>query len=168
VALSRVVIAQRERTVVIRPMEGGLVAHTLYEQRDINDAKWVFEDTTAMKTDPEMVALARQLIDRQTTTYDPSDIEDRYETRLRAMIDAKLKGEGIEDEEPVEPDRGNVVDLMAALRKSVGQEGDKPTEGLSAPKAKARAKVESAAKPTKKAAAGKTVRRAPKPTRKRA
>src|SRR3954447_13552254 len=102
VALSRAVIAQRERTIALRPMQGGLVAHTLHEQRDINDAKAVFE----------------------TATYDPSDIEDRYETRLRAMIDAKLNGEGIEDEETEVPDRGNVVDLMAALRKSLGHADD--------------------------------------------
>jgi DNA end-binding protein Ku len=74
-----------------------------------------------LQTDPEMVTLATQLIDRQTTTYDPLDTEDRYETRLRALIDAKLKGEGVEDEAHAEPDRGNVVDLMAALRKSLGQ-----------------------------------------------
>jgi DNA end-binding protein Ku len=94
VALSRVVIAQRERTIALRAMDGGLAAHTLHEQRDINDAKAVFAGATTIKTDPEMIMLARQLIDRQTTTYDPSDVEDRYETRLRAMIDAKLKGEG--------------------------------------------------------------------------
>ena len=39
-----------------------------------------------------MVALAKQLIQRQTTTYDPSDLEDRYETRLRAMIDPSGDG----------------------------------------------------------------------------
>lgn len=122
VALSRVVIAQRERTIALRPMEGGLVAHTLHEQRDINDSKAIFDGATMIKTDPEMVTLAKQLIDRQTAPYDPSDIEDRYETRLRAMIDAKLKGEDIEEEEAAEPDRGNVVDLMAALKKSLGQQ----------------------------------------------
>jgi DNA end-binding protein Ku len=158
VALSRVVIAQRERTIALRPMQGGLVAHTLHEQRDINDAGAVFDDATSMKTDPEMVALARQLIDRQTTTYDPADIEDRYETRLRAMIDAKLKGEGIEDEETEEPDRGNVVDLMAALKKSLGQGSDAPAKPpLKKPQPEAKA-------PKKRAAAAP----APKPTRKRA
>jgi DNA end-binding protein Ku len=160
VALSRVVIAQRERTVALRPMEGGLVAHTLHEQRDINDAKAVFEDAVAVKTDPEMIALARQLIDRQTTTYDSSDIEDRYETRLRAMIDAKLKGEGIEDEETEEPDRGNVVDLMAALKKSLGQAGDEPAK----PPRAAKAKSEPPAKAAKTPAAAQSS----KPTRKRA
>jgi DNA end-binding protein Ku len=74
-----------------------------------------------MKIDPEMVQLAKQLIDRQTTTYDPSDLEDHYETRLRAMIDAKLKGQGVDLAEPVESDRGNVIDLMAALKKSLNE-----------------------------------------------
>jgi DNA end-binding protein Ku len=121
VALARVVIGQRERTIAVRSMPYGLVAHTLDEQRDINDARSIFGDADEIKIDPEMVELARQLIDRQTTTYDPSDLEDRYETRLRAMLDAKLKGEGIDVSEPAEPDRSNVIDLMAALKKSLGQ-----------------------------------------------
>ena len=115
----RVVIGQRERTIALMPTDGGLVAHTLDEQRDINDAKQIFDDVTEVKTDPEMVQLAKQLIDRQTAKDDPSDIEDRYETRLREMLDAKLKGEGIDLSEPAEPDRTNVVDLMAALKKSL-------------------------------------------------
>jgi DNA end-binding protein Ku len=110
-----------------------------------------------------MITLARQLIDRQTTTYDPSDIEDRYETRLRAMIDAKLKGEGIEDEETEEPDRGNVVDLMAALRKSLGDESAKSAKPGNAP---GRAEGAPAAKTPKKKRTVATP--APKPTRKRA
>jgi len=39
------------------------------------------------------------------------------------MIDAKLKGEGIDTSEPEEPERGNVIDLMAALKKSLKQKG---------------------------------------------
>ena len=51
-----------------------------------------------------MVQLATQLIERQSGAYESADIEDRYETRLRTMIDAKLKGEGIIDtSEPDEP-----------------------------------------------------------------
>jgi DNA end-binding protein Ku len=139
VALSRVVIAQRERTIALRPMNGGLVAQTLYEQRDINDAKPIFQDAADVKTDPAMVQLAKQLIERQTGRYDPSDLEDRYETRLRAMIDAKLKGEGIEEEEEAaEPDRGNVVDLMAALKKSLGQSAEAAPAKTSAAKTSAR------------------------------
>jgi DNA end-binding protein Ku len=136
-ALSRVVIAQRERTIALRPMGDGLMAHTLYEGRDLNSSQELFDDLAGIKTDPEMVQLATQLVQRQSGKYDAADLEDRYETRLRAMIDAKLKGEGVELIEPEEPDRTNVVDLMAALKKSLGQE--KPEEKKAAPVKKARA-----------------------------
>jgi DNA end-binding protein Ku len=138
VALSRVVIAAREHAVAIMPMEDGLVAHTLAETRDLNDPTPLFEDLRGIKSDPEMVKLARQLIDRQTGRYDPADVEDRYETRLREVIEAKLKGKGIEPAEE-EPDRGNVVDLMAALRQSLGPAGGKtPRTRSAAPKAPAK------------------------------
>ena len=95
-ALARVVISQRERTIALRPMGEGLMAHTLHEDRDLNSPKELFEELAGVKTDPEMVQLATQLIQRQSGKYDAADLEDRYETRLRAMIDAKLKGEGID------------------------------------------------------------------------
>jgi DNA end-binding protein Ku len=81
-----------------------------------------------------MVQLATQLVQRQTGQYDSADLEDRYETRLRQMIDAKLKGEGIDLEADV-PEIGssNVIDLMAALKKSLGQS---PTDKPAQPKRK--------------------------------
>jgi DNA end-binding protein Ku len=140
IALARVVIGQRERTIALRAMPGGLVAHTLDEQRDINDARTTFGDIADIKTDPEMVQLAKQLIDRQTTTYDPADLEDRYETRLRAMIEAKLKGEGIDVSEPDEPDRSNVIDLMAALKKSLGETAEEKPAAAKRPAKEAKVK----------------------------
>jgi Ku protein len=82
-ALARVVIARRDRAMGIIPMGPGLVAHTLHEERDLNNASDVFDDLPTGKSDPEMVKLATQLIERQTGKYDPSDVEDRYEARLR-------------------------------------------------------------------------------------
>ncbi len=139
VALSRVVISQRERVIALRPFGDGLAAHTLFEQRDLNDASGLFDKPAHV--DEEMVKLATQLIDRQTAAYDPTDIEDRYETRLRAMLDAKLKGEGIDLEAVPEPAATNVIDLMAALRKSLSE-----AESTAAPAA---AEGGKAAKPTK-------------------
>jgi DNA end-binding protein Ku len=81
----------------------------------------------------------------QTGHYDPADVEDRYETRLRALIDAKIKGKGLEPEAEEEPEQSNVVDLMAALRKSLGQ----GAEGTSKPKNSSR---DSSTKKTKHAA----------------
>src|SRR3954451_19711834 len=120
VALTRVVISQRERTIALRPMDGGLVAHTLNEQRDLNAAQPLFEGVRHVKLDPEMVALATQLVERQSERYDPADLEDRYESRLRAMLDAKVKGEGLRPEAEPAVAESNVIDLMAALKKSLG------------------------------------------------
>jgi DNA end-binding protein Ku len=157
VALSRVVIGQRERVVALRLYGNGLAAHTLYEQRDLNDASGLFDDPVPV--DEAMVQLATQLVDRQTAAYEPSDIEDRYETRLRAMIDAKLKGEGIDQDAVPEPSTTNVIDLMAALKRSIAATEPPPAAVAPATSAKTtRAK----AAPTPKAAPS------PKPSRKRA
>jgi DNA end-binding protein Ku len=143
IALSRLVIARREHPIAIMPMGKGLVIHTLHEERDLNDYAGLFDTIPDAKPDPDMIQLATQLIDRQTGEYDPADVEDRYETRLRAMIEAKLKGEGIEPEAEDAPDHSNVVDLMAALRKSLGQSSEAPSAAsktAAAPKAAAKAK----------------------------
>jgi DNA end-binding protein Ku len=115
----------------------------------------VFDHIGETQTDPEMVKLARQLIDRQTGTYAPADVEDRYETRLRALIEAKLKGEALAPEDEAEADRSNVVDLMAALKKSLAQGSGQPAAAKAsapaAPKAKS-AKSETPKKPARRRA----------------
>jgi DNA end-binding protein Ku len=121
-ALSRVVIGRRERAVAIIPSGKGLVCHTLHEPGDLWDSGPLFADIGGVKPEPDMVALATQLIERQNGKFQPDDTKDRYEAKLREVIDAKLKGEGIAQEEPAEPDRGNVIDLMAALKASLGDE----------------------------------------------
>jgi len=141
-ALARVVISRRERAIGIMAMGKGLVAHTLHEERDLNSSADVFDRLPDMKIDPEMVSLATQLINRQTGEYDPADFEDRYEARMRELIEAKLKGEGFDAEEKEQPDRGNVIDLMGALRRSLGQEpgaAAPPPQKKAAPEAKQKA-----------------------------
>ncbi len=141
-ALSRVVIARRERAIGILPMGQGLVAHTLFDSRDLNDPAPLFEDIPDAKPEADMIDLATQLIERQAGKYTPEDAEDRYEKRLRALIEAKLKGEGLEPEPEEEP--SNVIDLMAALKQSLAQKGQADAEpapsrrpGRASPKPKA-------------------------------
>ena len=156
VALSRVVIAQRERTIALRPMGDGLMAHSLYEDRDLNSSNELFDDLGAIKIDPEMVQLATQLVQRQAGKYDSADLEDKYETRLRARIDAKLKGEGIEaDADAPQVATSNVVDLMAALKKSLGQEAEEkpaPKKAAKVMKVKPAPAAQAATKPSRKRA----------------
>jgi DNA end-binding protein Ku len=91
-----------------------------------------------------MVALAQDLIKRQVGKLEPADLEDRYESKLRAVIEAKLHGAGVAPEE--EPAAAsNVVDLLSALRRSLGQ----APETAKAPKNTAPRK---AARPAKKRA----------------
>lgn len=152
IALSRVVLSSREHPVAIRPDGRGLVAHTLAEARDLNDPAPLLEGLDRVKPDREMVKLARQLIARQEGRYDPADIEDRYETRLRQVIEARLAGEGLEDA-AAEAAPDNVVDLMAALRESLARSGR--GSGSAAPRKAAPAKkpaAKSAAKPARKSA----------------
>jgi DNA end-binding protein Ku len=150
VALSRVTMARRERAVLITPMAGGLAVHSLLEERDLNRASEFFGNYVADAADPEMVGLAKQLIKRQAGTYDPADVEDRYETRMRAVIDAKLQGQGLTPDLAPAVRESNVIDLMAALKKSLGQTVEpapaKPRKTASKPAEKA------PAKPTRKRA----------------
>ena len=70
-----------------------------------------------------MVTLVKQLIDHQTTAYDPAELEDRYEMRLRTLIDAKLRGAKVSMSANLRSlIVHNVVDLMIALKKSLAQE----------------------------------------------
>jgi DNA end-binding protein Ku len=150
-ALSRVVIARRERAVAIFPMGKGMVCHTLHEPRDLYESKPLFDAIADDKPDAEMLKLAIQLIERQEGHFAPADTEDHYETRLREVIAAKLKGEGITPQQAEAPARDNVIDLMAALKASLGRSGQAeakvperrkpaPTERQAAAKRKAPAR----------------------------
>ena len=170
IALSRVVIARRERAVAIMPLmkagmhkvgQNGLVLHTLHDMREIADPEQLFSELPPARADKEMVALATQLINRQTARFAPEDMEDRYEARLRAVIEAKLKGVPPEPE-PEPEDRGNVIDLMAALRRSLGEDGPKAPKVASKATAKAKAKP-AAAKPAKPAAGKSSKAKSSKP-----
>ena len=121
VALSRLVIARRERAVALHPLGRGLVLHTLHDAADVASADEAFSGVPSARPEADMVDLARQLIERQTGGFDPADLTDRYEARLREVIDAKIRGEDPDPPPGHANDDDNVVDLMAALRRSLGQ-----------------------------------------------
>ena len=77
-ALSRVVIARRERAVAIIPSGKGMVCHTLHDPDDLWDASPLWEIVTDEKPEADMVALATQLIERQNGSFQPDDTKDRY------------------------------------------------------------------------------------------
>ena len=119
VAIARLVMSSRERVVTIAPREKGMFVCTLRDWREVRSTSGYFDEIPDIKTDPEMLQLAEKLIEQKVTHFDPKAYEDRYETALMAMIKEKLKGH-----KPIiaaAPERGNVINLMDALKASLGQ-----------------------------------------------
>jgi DNA end-binding protein Ku len=120
IALGRVVMHTRERLLAIEPRDCGLLAYSLRSHDEVRDPDEAFDDIPRHHADPKMVAIAEKIIEQQQGPFDPSQFTDRYETALRALIKEKEKGAG-RKVTVEEPDDTNVVDLMEALRRSLGQ-----------------------------------------------
>ena len=122
IALGRVVMHTRERLLAIEPRDNGLIAYTLRTHDEVRDPKEAFEDIPAAKADPKMVEIAAKIIEQQEGPFEPEDFNDRYEDALRALIKQKEKGAG-RKVTVEEPQGAEVIDLMEALRKSLGAKG---------------------------------------------
>ncbi|WGM39747.1 Ku protein [Caulobacter sp. NIBR1757] len=142
VALARLVMHQRERLLGIEPRGKGLIAWSLRSNKEVRDVGDYFDDIPAHKGDKEMVAIAEKIIEQKEGPFDPSKFNDRYEDALRDLIAEKKKGKG-RTVKAEEPEDTNVVDLMAALKKSLEAKGGA---------AKAPAKKAAAKTPAKKRA----------------
>lgn len=121
--LGRVVMNRRERVVMLEPSGRGIVATTLRFPYEIKAAADVFDDIPKTSVPAEMLALAEHIIDTKKKAFEPSAFVDRYEAALQGLIAAKRKGatpKGTTTQEAP----SNVVDLMDALRRSVGGPAD--------------------------------------------
>jgi DNA end-binding protein Ku len=120
-ALARTVLFRRVRTLLIRPHEDGLIATTLHFDYEVRSAEDAFRDVPAMQIKGEMLELAKHIIATKRGDFDPRQFDDRYESALAELVRAKLAGEPIEIRKPAK--RGEVVDLMEALRQSASAAG---------------------------------------------
>lgn len=123
IALGRVVLSTRERIVALEPRGKGMLAYSLRTSAEVRDAEAVFEGISDAAPDESMIAIATKIIEQKEGPFDPSAFKDRYEEALKALIEAKRKGHKVEDVAS-SPDT-NVIDLMAALRASLGQKSGK-------------------------------------------
>jgi DNA end-binding protein Ku len=131
IALGRVVMHTRERLLAIEPRDKGLIAYSLRTHDEVRDPNEAFEDIPDVKPDPKMVDIAAKIIEQQEGPFEPKEFNDRYEDALRALIKQKEKGGGRKVTVD-EPQGGEVIDLMEALRKSLAAKGK--TEAKTAPK----------------------------------
>ena len=118
IALGRLVMHQRERLMALEPRDRGILAYSLRSNREVRDADEVFGRIPAHKPPAQMVDIAAKIIEQQEGPFDPSKFNDRYEDALRALIEEKEKGHGVRKVE--EPKEAEVIDLMEALKRSLG------------------------------------------------
>jgi DNA end-binding protein Ku len=136
VALGRVVLAKRERVIMLEPWDKGLTATTLRYPYEVRDAKEYFDNIPNVALDPNMLKLAEQILQSKTTDFDPSQFADRYEEAVVKMLEKKQAGMPV-SREYAPPRPQNAANLMDALRRSIAQE-----KAASAPPKKGRRRIE--------------------------
>ena len=117
VAIGRLVMSTRERICAIEIEEGGLVLTTLRTAEEVRALEDIGHPDLP-KPDAQMLQIAEKIIEQQSGDFDPSEFRDRYEDALRALIEEKRKGKPVKPAKPANDD-GKVIDLMAALKKSL-------------------------------------------------
>jgi len=157
VAIARIVLSGRERLVTILPIEDGFRLTTLRSAKEVREPSSALDKLNAKYSD-DMLAMASQIIAQKSMDFAPAAFEDRYEEALLDLVKAKIAGG-----QPVitkAPERGNVVNLMDALRRSIEEERRPPAPSLGKAKTAAGKVVKApvkAAEPAKAAKAGKVV-----------
>ena len=140
IGLGQLALRGREYIVSLKPCGRGMVLETLRYADEVNKASPFFRDIPDEEPQEDLLDLATTLIEKKTGKFDPAAFHDRYVDALKDLIERKKRGKTIQaEEEPAQPSRGsNVVDLMAALKRSLEKPGDKPPAKAPAKKPAAR------------------------------
>ena len=126
VALAKIVIAHREHIIALEPLGKGLLGTTLRYDYEVRDEKDYFSGVPSPRVSKDMVSLAAHILETKETKFDPRKFKDEYETALKKLVRRKAKGHTIEEPAPAER-ADNVINLMDALRQSLGKR--KPSTG---------------------------------------
>jgi DNA end-binding protein Ku len=124
VGIGRLRLSRRERMVMVEPRDTGMVLITLRAADEVRAPQFISTDGAI---DAEMLAIARAIIEQRTGKFEPSKFRDRYQEALRELIEAKMKGVAIKPRAVSTP--APVIDLMAALKRSLAQEAP-PEKGV--------------------------------------
>jgi Ku protein len=123
VALARVVLSNREHVIALRPLGKGCWLRYPYELRDEDD---YFDDIPNPRISKDMIDLAAHIIDTKASKFDPHKLKDKYETALKALVKRKAAGKTLEVPEE-KAEESNVIDLMDALKQSLGRKKVSPS-----------------------------------------
>ena len=124
-AIGKVAFSGREHIVAVAPAgpeSRGMMAYTLRYQTELRSAADYFRDLKETAINEDALEMAEALIAKKSAKFDLSKFEDGYETAVKELVEAKIKNLPIPQEEAPAPRPSNVVNLMDALRKSIGTE----------------------------------------------
>ena len=119
VAIGRVVLTSREHIIALEPLGKGLVGTLLRYPYEVRSESEYFDEIQDVKITKDMLDLAKHIVNQKSGRFEPDKFEDHYETALVDLINRKRAGKPLTKQE--RPAGSNVVDLMDALRRSVGQ-----------------------------------------------
>jgi DNA end-binding protein Ku len=127
VGMSRLVLGGRERAVMLQPWDKGIVLWTLRYGDEVRNEGDYFDKLTTAKPDKKMLTMVGQLIEDRTVSWSSSMVKDPVQDRLLEIIKSKKSTKRKarpKDEKAInlEP-QSNVIDLMAALKKSLEKKG---------------------------------------------
>lgn len=137
--IGEIAFGGREHLVALLPSSGkdspGMVAYTMRYREELRDGEKLFREIKDGKIDSDQLDLAKELIQRNTAKFVPSQYKDDYETALRELIDAKMHHRKLP--EAPSPHRAKVINLTDALRKSLASKtasatGKRPPKSVSA------------------------------------
>jgi DNA end-binding protein Ku len=154
VGVGQLAMRGQEYMVALKPMGRGLLLETLRYADEVHKAAGFFRDIGDHKPDADLLDMASMLIEKKAGEFNPNEFHNRYVDALHRLIEKKQKSKGkriIEDEGEATPKGSNVIDLMAALKKSLGDD-KKPDKPKKAPAKKTAAKKEPAKAPARKRA----------------
>lgn len=131
VGVSRLVIGRRERSVILQPLEKGIVLWTLRFSDEVRPADEYWDDVDG-KGDPEVAAAVAKTVKRETRKWSARMVGDPVQDELLSIIAKKKKSakktsggkkKAAGTSKASRPD--NVVDIMDALKKSLASQGQK-------------------------------------------
>ena len=145
VALAKYVMRGKEGLVLIRAVQGGLMLHTMFYADEVRDFDEIERGQTVQIKDGELDLAVRLINELVSKEFHPENYHDEYRERVLRLVEQKVDGKEVTALEP-QARQSQVVDLMEALKASLGQ-------GDGAAKAKARSRPARAAARTAKAPA---------------
>jgi DNA end-binding protein Ku len=130
VAIGRVVLTSREHIIALEPLHKGLMGTLLRYPYEVRSEEEYFDEIQDVKVTRDMLDLAKHIVNQKSGRFEPNKFEDHYEAALVDLINSKRAGKPIAAK--ARPRGENVVDLMDALRRSIG--GAEPAKASKKPR----------------------------------